>query len=151
AALRFLRTRKDIDPRRLALVGHSYGGEIAPMVALEEPALAAVVLMAGPARDFRETMRYQHRYRIENDPTIAPGSREAALAEARRQQERNVAASTEAWRRSIQDRAPLPAARRLRPPVLILQGLTDRAVEPGDAEALEHAIREGGNARVERR
>jgi dipeptidyl aminopeptidase/acylaminoacyl peptidase len=149
AALGFLRARGDIDPRRLALVGHSYGGEIAPMVAVEDPSLGALVLMAGPARTFRDTMRYQNRYRIENDPAIPPAGREAALAEAMRQQDVNVKASTEAWRRSIQDRDPLPTARRLRMPVLILQGTTDRAVSPEDAALLERAIREGGNARVE--
>ena len=151
AALRFLRARSDIDPRRVGLIGHSYGGEIAPMVAAADPAVAAVVLMAGPARTFRETMRYQHRYRIENDPAIPAADRAAALAEAMRQQEANVAASTEAWRRSIQDRDPLPTARRLRMPVLILQGLTDRAVDPEDSRLLERAIRESGNRRVERR
>ena len=151
AALRFLRARPDVDARRVGLIGHSYGGEIAPMVAAADPAVAAVVLLAGPARPFRETIRYQHRYRIENDPSIAVADREAALAEAMRQQETNVAASTEAWRRSIQDRDPLPTAGRLRMPVLILQGLTDRAVDPEDARMLERAVREGGNRRVERK
>jgi dipeptidyl aminopeptidase/acylaminoacyl peptidase len=72
AALTFLRARPEIDPRHVGLIGHSYGGEIAPMVAAEDPAVAAVVLMAGPARPFRETMRYQNRYRIENDPPSPP-------------------------------------------------------------------------------
>ena len=106
---------------------------------------------AGPARTFRETMRYQHRYRIENDASIPAGEREAALAEAMRQQERNVVASTEAWRRSIQDRDPLPTARRLRVPVLILHGLTDRAVSPEDARLLARTIRAAGNHNVELR
>jgi dipeptidyl aminopeptidase/acylaminoacyl peptidase len=150
AALAFLRARPEIDPRRVGLIGHSYGGEIAPMVAAEDPKVAAVVLLAGPERPFRETMRYQNRYGIENDPHIAPADREKALAEAMVQQDANVKASTEAWRRSIQDRDPLPTARRLRMPVLILQGSTDRAVEPEDAVLLERAIREGGNPRVER-
>lgn len=150
AALTFLRARKDIDPRQIGLIGHSYGGEIAPMVAATDPSIAAVVLMGGPARPFRETMRYQHRYRIANDPTIAPADRDASLAEAMRRQQENVAASTEAWRRSIQDRDPLPAARRLRMPVLILHGLTDRAVDPEDARMLERAILESGNRRVAR-
>jgi uncharacterized protein len=151
AALRFLRGRPDIDPRRVGLIGHSYGGEIAPMAAADDPDLAAVVLLGAPARPFRETMRYQHRYRIENDPTIPPAGREAALLEAMRLQEANVAASREAWRRSIQDRDPLPAARRLRMPVLILHGHTDRAVDPEDSLTLERAIRAAGNRWVERR
>lgn len=151
ASLRFLRGRSEIDARRVGLIGHSYGGEIAPVVAAGDPAVAAVVLLAGPARPFRETMRYQHRYRIEHDPAIAPGQREAALEAAMCEQAANVAASAEAWRRSIQDRDPLPTARRLRMPVLILHGLTDRAVDPEDSRLLEEAVRAGGNRRVERR
>ena len=151
AALEFLRSRRDIDGRRLGLIGHSYGGEIAPMVAADDPKVAAVVLLAGPARTFRETMRYQLHYRIENDPSVPAGNREAVLAEAMRRQDRNVENGTEAWRRSIQDRDPLPTARRLRMPVLILQGLTDRAVDPEDARILERAIREAGNRQVELR
>jgi len=151
AALHFLRSRRDIDARRLGLVGHSYGGEIAPMVAADDPALAAVVLLAGPARTFRETMRYQLRYRIESDPSIPAADREAVLADAMKQQQKNVEASTEEWRRSIQDRDPLPTARRLRMPVLILHGLTDRAVAPEDARLLERTIREAGNPKVELR
>ena len=150
AALTFLRARPEIDARRVGLIGHSYGGEIAPMVAAQDPKVAAVVLLAGPARPFRETMRYQNRYRIENDANIGPADRERALAEAVIQQDANVKASTEAWRRSIQDRDPLPTARRLRMPVLILQGSTDRAVSPEDALLLERAIRGGGNRLVER-
>jgi dipeptidyl aminopeptidase/acylaminoacyl peptidase len=151
AALTFLRSRPEVDGRRVGLVGHSYGGMVAPLVAAADPAVAAVVLLGAPAKPFRETMRYQHRYRIENDAAIPPSARETALAEAMRQQQANVESSGEAWRRSIQDHDPLPAARRLRMPVLILHGLTDRAVAPEDASLLEGAIRESGNGRVERR
>jgi dipeptidyl aminopeptidase/acylaminoacyl peptidase len=93
-------------------------------------------------------MRYQHQYRIDNDPKIAAEQRAAALEEAMRQQEVNVAASVEKWRQWSQDRDPLPTARRVRCPVLILQGLTDRAVPPDDARLLEQEIRNGGNERV---
>ena len=149
AAVRFLRARADV--ARVGLIGHSYGGVIAPLVAAADPKIAAVVLMGAPALDFRETMRYQLGYTIANDPAIAPAARAAALEEAMRQQEANVAASTEAWRRSIQDRDPLPTARRLKMPVLILAGTTDRAVSPEDATLLERTLRAAGNRRVERR
>ena len=149
AAVRFLRGRRDIG--RIGLVGHSYGAVIAPMVAAADPTIAAGVLLGGPATTFRETMRYQHRYVIWNDPQVASADREKALADAMRQQDANVKAGEEAWRTSIQDRDPLPVARRLRMPVLLLQGLTDRAVDPDDARRLEEAIRAGGNRHVERR
>jgi pimeloyl-ACP methyl ester carboxylesterase len=47
AALSYLQTRPEIDPRRIGLCGHSEGGIIAPMVASETPAVAFIVLMAG--------------------------------------------------------------------------------------------------------
>ena len=96
-------------------------------------------------------MRYQHRYIIENDAKIPADKREQALEDAMRQQDENVRNGAEAWRRSIQDRDPLPTARKLRMPVLILQGLTDRAVDPEDARLLEDAIKAGGNTHVTRR
>jgi dipeptidyl aminopeptidase/acylaminoacyl peptidase len=151
AALAFLRGRAGIDGRRLALLGHSYGGVVAPLVAADEPALAALVLMGAPARSFRETMRYQESYRIAHDPSVPASRRKAVLAEAMRRQAANVAGSREAWRRSIQDRDPLTTARRLRMPVLILHGTTDRAVDPADAVLLERALRESGNGHVTRR
>ena len=147
-AIAWLRARKDIDPARIAVIGHSFGGSVAPMVAAGDPRVAALVLMGAPAVSFRETMRYQHAYDIEQDATVPPERRAAVLDERMARQERNVAASTERWRQWSQDRDPLPAARRVRCPVLILQGLTDRAVSPEEARTLDRVMREAGNARV---
>ena len=47
AAFEYLKTRKDIDPKCIGLLGHSEGGVIAPIVANEAPDVAFVVLMAG--------------------------------------------------------------------------------------------------------
>ena len=47
AAFEYLKTRKEIDPKRIGLLGHSEGGVIAPIVANEAPDVAFVVLMAG--------------------------------------------------------------------------------------------------------
>ncbi|MES2130077.1 MAG: alpha/beta fold hydrolase [Pseudomonadota bacterium] len=48
AAFAFLRSRPEIDGRRIGLVGHSEGGLIAPIVAAREPQLGFIVMMAGP-------------------------------------------------------------------------------------------------------
>lgn len=48
AGLAFLKSRPQIDPKRLGLMGHSEGGLIAPMVAAETPDVAFLVLLAGP-------------------------------------------------------------------------------------------------------
>ncbi|HTR81211.1 MAG TPA: alpha/beta fold hydrolase [Bacteroidota bacterium] len=49
AGVRYLKTRKDIDKKKIGLIGHSEGGLIAPMVANESKDVAFIVLMAGPS------------------------------------------------------------------------------------------------------
>ena len=49
AAVAYLKGRKEIDPKRIGLCGHSEGGVIAPLVAAEHPAdVAFIILLAGP-------------------------------------------------------------------------------------------------------
>jgi pimeloyl-ACP methyl ester carboxylesterase len=48
AGLDYLKTRKEIDSKRIGLVGHSEGGLIAPIVAARSSDVAFIVLMAGP-------------------------------------------------------------------------------------------------------
>ena len=47
AGIEFLKTRKEIDPKKIGLIGHSEGGMIAPMVAAESNDVAFIVLLAG--------------------------------------------------------------------------------------------------------
>ncbi len=47
AGVAFLKTREKIDARRIGLIGHSEGGLIAPMVAVTNPEVAFLVLLAG--------------------------------------------------------------------------------------------------------
>lgn len=44
----FLKTRKDIDPNKIGLIGHSEGAVIAPMLASQFSDIAFVVMLAGP-------------------------------------------------------------------------------------------------------
>lgn len=48
ASVEFLRARRDIDPDRIALIGHSQGGVAVPAVASRDPRVAAVVILSGP-------------------------------------------------------------------------------------------------------
>ena len=47
AGVEFLKTRKEIDPTKIGLIGHSEGGIIAPMCAARSKDVAFIVLMAG--------------------------------------------------------------------------------------------------------
>jgi pimeloyl-ACP methyl ester carboxylesterase len=48
AALAWLAARKEIDPSRLGIAGHSEGGLIAPIVASRDPRVGFAILLAGP-------------------------------------------------------------------------------------------------------
>jgi pimeloyl-ACP methyl ester carboxylesterase len=58
-ALSFLAKRKEIDPKRIGIVGHSEGGMIAPLVAGRDSRVAFVVLLAGPGLRGAEILRLQ--------------------------------------------------------------------------------------------
>lgn len=47
AGVEYLKSRKEINPRRIGLIGHSEGGVIAPIVAVNSKDVAFIVLMAG--------------------------------------------------------------------------------------------------------
>ncbi|TWB45780.1 alpha/beta hydrolase family protein [Nitrospirillum pindoramense] len=61
AAVAYLRTRPDIDGGRVAFLGLSQGAYVGPAVAARDPAIAAVVMLAGPAGErgtlFTDDMR----------------------------------------------------------------------------------------------
>ncbi len=60
AALRYLRGRPEIDPRRIVLIGHSQGGLVAARLAHEEgAAIAGLVLLAAPGRGIDEILADQ--------------------------------------------------------------------------------------------
>jgi uncharacterized protein len=48
AGIAFLKTRPEIDAHKMGLIGHSEGGEIAPMAANRSSDVAFIVLLAGP-------------------------------------------------------------------------------------------------------
>ncbi len=48
AAIAYLKTRKEINKKKIGLIGHSEGGLIAPMVASKSKDVSFIVLLAGP-------------------------------------------------------------------------------------------------------
>ncbi len=61
AAVAFLKAQKEVDPKRIGLVGHSEGGVTAPLVAAKSSDVAFVVLMAGVGVPIDELLRAQSR------------------------------------------------------------------------------------------
>ncbi len=48
AGVEFLKSKKEIDPQKIGLIGHSEGGLIAPIAAVESNDVAFIIMMAGP-------------------------------------------------------------------------------------------------------
>jgi uncharacterized protein len=137
----WLRARKDVDPRRVAVVGYSEGGLIAPIVASEDQTLAAAALLAGPGVSGPELARYQVEIAVLNDSTIAVADREKAIA-------KELAEPLSRREAVFMSLDPLAYAAKVQTPSLILQGGSDRHVPPVSAERIAGAMRRGGNRNV---
>ncbi|MFN0278379.1 MAG: alpha/beta hydrolase family protein [Pyrinomonadaceae bacterium] len=48
SAVNYLKTRKEINKKKLGLIGHSEGGQIAPMIAARSADIDFIVMLAGP-------------------------------------------------------------------------------------------------------
>jgi hypothetical protein len=111
AAVAWLRGQKGIDPDRVGLAGHSEGGLVAPLVAVRDPRVAFLVLLAGPGVGGEEILLRQAAL-----IAAAAGGTEAAIEANRKVQERifaaiRAAADEEAARREVRAilRESLPA------------------------------------------
>jgi dipeptidyl aminopeptidase/acylaminoacyl peptidase len=146
AGLAYLRTRPEIDAKRLGLLGHSEGGLIAPLVALHEPALRGIVLLAGPSKGGREILQFQLRNLIEHNPKLTGAKKDSALAmvDARI----DSLGASDPWMKYFLDYDPLATARQVKTPVLILNGGTDQQVTPDQVPVLEAAFKGAGNPDV---
>lgn len=147
AQIAWLRGRPEIDPARVVLVGHSEGGTIAPMVAVDDRRIAAIVLLAGPGKPGRAILRDQARWEVLARSDLSPAERAAQLEAA----DSTVSADSSAagaWFQWFYRYDPIPTARRVRQPTLILHGGLDRQVSAGQADTLARAIRSGGNRQV---
>jgi alpha-beta hydrolase superfamily lysophospholipase len=146
AGLAYLRTRTDIDGTRLGLVGHSEGGLIGPLVASTDETLKGIVALAGPAYSGLDIIRYQLRNNVEHNVSILPAAKDSAY----RAQQANFDASAQrdVWTKFFLTYDPLPTAKKVKVPALILQGQTDQQVTFEQAEKLGAAMRSGGNRDV---
>ena len=82
-AVRVLRGNPKIDRARVFVIGHSLGGWLIPRIGAADPALAGLVVMAGPARSLEDAILDQTRYLAMADGTITPdeqGRIDAAVA-----------------------------------------------------------------------
>lgn len=82
----FLKSRKEVDPKAIGVAGHSEGGIVAPRVAVADPGVAFIVLMAAPGLPGRQIILAQQTLLLK-----ASGADEATLKAKRALQEEVMA------------------------------------------------------------
>ena len=146
AGLAYLRTRPEIRADRLGVLGHSEGALIAPMVADKEPALRAIVLLAGIAQPGRSALHFQLKNQVEHNTKLTPDMRDSQIAEIPKRIDAMMAADP--WMKFFLTYDPAPTMRRVKTPVLILTGSRDQQAVPEEVALQEAAFKEGGNTDV---
>lgn len=146
AGLAYLRTRPEVDASRLALLGHSEGGLIGPLVAVKEPQLRAMVLLAAPSWGGRRILEFQLDNMARGDTSLKGARLDSALARIPHRIDSLRASNT--WMKFFLDHDVLAVARRVSTPVLLLYGATDQQVTEVQAAELSKAIESGGNRDV---
>lgn len=160
-ALRALAQRPEVDPSRVILIGHGEGAIVASKLASEKVRELgkkrqpqAVVLLAAPGRGVAELIydevRRSHRDRspeeIEAAVAQAKAVHEAALADG------DLPAAAEPlreWMQQILPLQPLSLLKKVRAPVLLLQGGKDFQVNPTlDFAAIEATLQAPSEARL---
>jgi pimeloyl-ACP methyl ester carboxylesterase len=201
AGVAFLKSRKEINPREIGLVGHSEGGLIAPLAASRSADVAFVVMLAGTGLPGEELLVTQNaavlrvdgaaEETIARDETLlrktiavareggnraeaakkieaiagerarllagavkksaATGPREPGGKKSEFNEKEAFDADVAAlvftpWFRFFIDYDPRPALRKVRCPVLALNGDKDvEVVARENLPAIEKALKEGGN------
>jgi pimeloyl-ACP methyl ester carboxylesterase len=173
AAVAYLKTRPEVDPRCIGLAGHSAGGVIAPMVAARNRDIAFIVMMAGTGVPgdriiVAQVVAGAEAEGMSHDAAAAAGVRqkrildlveqekdESVLKEKLRAELKDVPEAqfatafkqlTSPWYRYFLTYDPSPALRKVTCPVLVLNGAKDTQVPPKlNLPAIRKALEDGGN------
>jgi alpha-beta hydrolase superfamily lysophospholipase len=152
AAVKWLEKRKDVDPRRIYVVGHSEGAAVA-MLAANEKKVAGLVLMAGMGTTGRELILEQQQ-RILSSGQLSDAERAEKVELQKKILEATVAEKgwealppdvrrvvDTPWYRSLLTFDPAQVMPRIKQPILITQGALDAQVPPHHAERLAELAR----------
>lgn len=128
AGVTYLRSRSEIDPRRIGLVGISQGGWVGPLAAAKDSSIAFLVLLSGPATSTGEEGTWSD---LRGDHSGA-----AIMSFA--------AADDSLSRTSPRGFDPRPVIRGLRMPSLWLFGEVDNSVPTRKSVAALGSLARGG-------
>jgi pimeloyl-ACP methyl ester carboxylesterase len=148
AVMRWLTARKDVDPKRIALIGHSEGAWVALLAASRERRFAGVVSLAGPASTGAELVLEQQQ-RALDQLTLTTEERDKRVA---LQKQIQTAVLTEKgwnalpadvrkqadtpWFQSLLAFRPGKVLEDVRQPLLFVHGELDRQIPVDHADRL---------------
>jgi len=160
AAVRFLADRKDVDPKRIAILGHSEGGLVALIAADKEKRIAAVVLIATPGMRGTDVILAQQQ-RALNRMKLSEEERQAKIDEQKKINDAVVSGNLSQLpanvRRAVDNGEaqslftsdPEKLMKEVRQPILIVQGELDAQVEAKNADLLEAMAKKRKNGTVD--
>jgi pimeloyl-ACP methyl ester carboxylesterase len=144
----WLRKRKDIDDKRIAIVGHSEGGYVAMLAASRlGDKCDALALVNAPGVPGRQFVLAQQRHALD----LSDDTPEVKAAKIQIQQRILDAVTTGAWQgippalqkqadtlwfKSLIEFDPADVMKKVKAPVLVLQAALDKVVDPSNAAAL---------------
>jgi dienelactone hydrolase len=149
AAIKLLRARPEIDPRRVFVLGHSLGGFAAPFIAQRDGQLAGLVLLAGTPRSIIELIQDQSAYLAMLDGSLSPEEQQrlielakfmAAVRDGRLEQAPAIIGVPVKYVAALHALKPLEAANATSTPMLILQGGRDYQVTQKDFDAWREGL-----------
>ena len=158
SVVNWLRRRTDVDPNRIAVVGHSEGGAVAMLAADREGRIEAVGLVATPGLTGRETTIEQQKHALDRGKDSAEDRKAKidlqlrimeAVTTGRGWDGVPPALRREAdtpWFKSWLLFDPAAAMKKIDQPVLIVQGALDTQVPPAHADRLETLSRDRKNS-----
>jgi alpha-beta hydrolase superfamily lysophospholipase len=158
-AIGAMRSRRELDLRRTAIVGHGEGAGIALSVAIGDPAIGAVGLVGAPARSLRTILRRGTSARAargvdrEHPVVTALDTRTEELIERTDRGEREMTLDLESGPVSLDlagwDQAfhtpSIALATMLHRNVVLLHGADDAWVDAEESRLLRAALVEAGN------
>ena len=158
AAIKLLANRQDVDPKRIAVVGHSEGGLVALIAAAKDKKVAAVGLIATPGITGADIVLAQQK-RLLDRSTMSAEEKQTKVDEQKRIHQavitgRGLELLPPSVRRSVDNPEfqgilmsdPAKLVPQVRQPLLIVQGGLDTQVEPQNADLLEGLARKRKNA-----
>jgi uncharacterized protein len=148
SAVKWMAGREDVDPRRIAVAGHSEGGAVAMLAASREKKIGRLVLIAAPGRPGNELILEQQRHALDVMKTPEP-ERQAKIELQKKIQAAVIAdkgwegippalraQADSPWFRSLLVFDPAKVMSKVKQPILIIQGDLDTQVPPAHADAL---------------